>query len=490
MNLSKAIIIVLSSASALLAQDLTAGVSGTTVILQGGDNIATAYPIPYAPFDDSGTTVGHTDDYHGNCGSDNGAPDIVYSYIPASFEILTIALCQSSNYDTRLYIFDGSPSNVIACNDDYCSNQYSDFVSALNCIEFLPGHTYYIVVDGYGTASGQYSIDINYPVPGVSISGLVSDTSGNPIVGAGIRILSEENPVWSDTTDFQGRYYAFGLSDGYYTVEASKPGFFTQVQGPVQVLTCDPAFVDFILQSDQPPCDIVAHPGEIVEDEPICYDDFDDIYNIGCSAIIWDTIPANCVFFGSSGTYLIDGLENRDTDWLEFDVADSSTVSLVGMAEFDILLLIIKQGSTIPCEGFVIVDNVSSQECTEFSLDLEIGAGRYWVWVGPSEFTGVSCGLNYQFSLITMPHGHCDYVVGDVNQSGTLNGIDIVYAVNYFKGYAAPLYSCYCDEHIWNVAGDVNADCIFNGIDVSYAVSYLKGGSAPAPCPECPPAAR
>jgi len=83
----------------------------------------------------------------------------------------------------------------------------------------------------------------------------------------------------------------------------------------------------------------------------------------------------------------------------------------------------------------------------------------------------------------------CDYVVGDVNDSGDYNGLDITYSVNYLKGGPAPLYECECvPGNTWYVAGDVNNSCNFNGLDVTYGVTYLKGGPAPEPCADCPPA--
>jgi hypothetical protein len=84
----------------------------------------------------------------------------------------------------------------------------------------------------------------------------------------------------------------------------------------------------------------------------------------------------------------------------------------------------------------------------------------------------------------------CDYVVGDANNSGGYNGLDVTYSVNYFKGGSAPPYSCECTPgNIWYVAGDVNASCSYNGLDVTYGVVYFKGGSAPMPCADCPPVA-
>jgi hypothetical protein len=84
--------------------------------------------------------------------------------------------------------------------------------------------------------------------------------------------------------------------------------------------------------------------------------------------------------------------------------------------------------------------------------------------------------------------GNCNYRLGDVNNNGHFNGMDAVYAVNYFKGGSIPPYSCACPTHgTFFVAGDVNGSCSFNALDVSAMVLYFKGGSSPVPCPECPP---
>jgi hypothetical protein len=84
----------------------------------------------------------------------------------------------------------------------------------------------------------------------------------------------------------------------------------------------------------------------------------------------------------------------------------------------------------------------------------------------------------------------CDYVVGDVNGSESLNGLDVTYGVSYFKGGATPPYECECTPgNTWYVAGDVNASCSYNGLDITYLVNYFKGGAGVEPCPDCPPPA-
>jgi hypothetical protein len=65
-----------------------------------------------------------------------------------------------------------------------------------------------------------------------------------------------------------------------------------------------------------------------------------------------------------------------------------------------------------------------------------------------------------------------DYLAGDINGSADVNGLDVVWLVNYLKGYGPPPVPI--------LRGDTNGDCSVNGLDVVYLVNYLKGlGSLP-----------
>ncbi|UCC80612.1 MAG: immune inhibitor A [Candidatus Zixiibacteriota bacterium] len=82
----------------------------------------------------------------------------------------------------------------------------------------------------------------------------------------------------------------------------------------------------------------------------------------------------------------------------------------------------------------------------------------------------------------------CDYVAGDVNDSGDFNGLDVTYSIAYFKGAPPPPYQCECTlGETWHVPGDANGSCNFNGLDVTYMVAYLKGGPDLLFCVDCPP---
>jgi hypothetical protein len=132
---------------------------------QGGEDIGTAAVIAFLPFSDTGTTVGYLDDYDEVCPySGSFAPDVVYSYYAAEDICVRISLCNSF-YDTKLFVYENvwTPGAPYACNDDEggeCEAPPVSFVSNLPSVEFFAGNTYYIVVDGYASGSGNYVLDI------------------------------------------------------------------------------------------------------------------------------------------------------------------------------------------------------------------------------------------------------------------------------------------------------------------------------------------
>jgi uncharacterized membrane protein len=100
----------------------------------------------------SGSTTNATD----SGGSD--APDVYYTYTGSAGEgLIEVTLCDgTTNFDTFLRVFsDCSLTNEIASNNDDCGI-YSrlDFESDGNS-------TYYIMVEGAGQESGDYTIELN-----------------------------------------------------------------------------------------------------------------------------------------------------------------------------------------------------------------------------------------------------------------------------------------------------------------------------------------
>ncbi|MFA7331368.1 MAG: T9SS type A sorting domain-containing protein [Candidatus Delongbacteria bacterium] len=140
---------------------------------QGGETWASAVAITFqagGTYTDSGTTVGSVNDVPtgqiapGLCNtsffstSSFGGGDVFYTFtLPGSYEV-DASTCNAASYDSCLGIFDAE-HNLVAVNDDGAG--CSGFSSIIDpcCLE---AGTYYVVVDGYGTANGTYDLTVNF----------------------------------------------------------------------------------------------------------------------------------------------------------------------------------------------------------------------------------------------------------------------------------------------------------------------------------------
>lgn len=141
-------------------EELTAGLPRNPrgSLDQGGEDCATATVVTGLPYCDAGTTVGANNDYNPLCETSSNAPDVVYVITPATTVTVSISLCGSS-FNTVLHVYrppcpliTGGP---VCCNDDFCGQQ-----SCCPAVTLLGGVTHYIVVDGAGSAAGDYVLNI------------------------------------------------------------------------------------------------------------------------------------------------------------------------------------------------------------------------------------------------------------------------------------------------------------------------------------------
>jgi hypothetical protein len=141
-----------------------------------GDTCASAQVVASVPFNGTGDTCICNNDYDETCPySGSTSPDLVYSYTPAADECVNITLCNGSAYDTKLYVYENTCPSLIACNDDSCPG----YVSELTNVNLIGGNTYYIVIDGYGGACGNYVIDIAPCPPPCDVTCAPGDTPEN-----------------------------------------------------------------------------------------------------------------------------------------------------------------------------------------------------------------------------------------------------------------------------------------------------------------------
>ena len=129
------------------------------VIRQGGDTLADAILVD-VPGSASGTTMGYNNDYDEACPYDTStAPDVVYKLAPIRDIRVDIDML-GSTYDTKIYVY-REDFTLVACNDDY----YSDYVSKLEDIALDGDVKYFLVIDGYEEAAGDYVLTITEFVP-------------------------------------------------------------------------------------------------------------------------------------------------------------------------------------------------------------------------------------------------------------------------------------------------------------------------------------
>ncbi len=128
-----------------------------------GDTVADPFSLTPLPCTVTGTTASFANDYDEACPyTGSTAPDVVYRYNAETPLVFCVDLCHSG-YDTKVYVYQDAvtPGLPIACNDDYYfAPPCYLYTSFLGNVPASAGHTYYIVIDGYGSASGAYTCTV------------------------------------------------------------------------------------------------------------------------------------------------------------------------------------------------------------------------------------------------------------------------------------------------------------------------------------------
>jgi hypothetical protein len=104
------------------------------------------------PVDCGDVVTGSTANGATNSGNNTSA-DVWYSYSGAAGDI-TVSLCNNTNFDSYLRVFDACGGTQIAFNDDDCAAQSSITFTANGT------STYYIMVEGFGTNVGNFEMAV------------------------------------------------------------------------------------------------------------------------------------------------------------------------------------------------------------------------------------------------------------------------------------------------------------------------------------------
>ncbi len=100
-----------------------------------------------------GSTAQSGDSYAPQCGSSD-APDVTFTFTPPTTGVYRVHV--DSQYDAVLAL--ARDGHEVACNDDYQGTSASRIERELNA-----GEAYEVVIDGYHSASGSFSVTVTRP---------------------------------------------------------------------------------------------------------------------------------------------------------------------------------------------------------------------------------------------------------------------------------------------------------------------------------------
>src|SRR5690606_37646630 len=143
----------------------------------------------------------------------NPAPDVFYKFTGTGTpQLVTISLCGGgTDYDSYLRVFDDcNLANELAANDDFCGLQsevtfQSDGTS-----------TYYIMVEGFGSGSGNFSLDVTCmdPLPNDGCEGAIAVSCGDSVSGSTVGATIDTAQTCGTTVTSPGVWYKLEDNSG------------------------------------------------------------------------------------------------------------------------------------------------------------------------------------------------------------------------------------------------------------------------------------
>jgi len=137
-------------------------------------------------------------------------------------------------------------ARVVFCNRTYYTNSSGIAILVAPYVDHDTTEMIYVTKEGYRPCRGRITI-LDNPMTYGWIYGTVCDTSFNPLGNASVCAIQFNETVDCTSTDGLGRYILY-VPIGTYEVEASKPGYVTEVQRDVLVRENEAVEVNFLLE--------------------------------------------------------------------------------------------------------------------------------------------------------------------------------------------------------------------------------------------------
>ena len=143
----------------------------------------------------------------------NAAPDVFYKFTgTGTTQLVTISLCGGgTDYDSYLRVFDDCDLlNELAFNDDSCGLQ-SELTFTSDGTS-----TYYIMVEGFGSGSGNFSLDVSCmdPLPNDGCGGAIAVSCGDTVMGSTVGATVDVAPSCGPSITAPGVWYTLDDNSG------------------------------------------------------------------------------------------------------------------------------------------------------------------------------------------------------------------------------------------------------------------------------------
>ncbi len=194
----------------------------------------------------TGTTVGASSDAVATCVTTlSSAPGVWYSFVGTGTDN-TLSLCGSS-YDTKIGVFTGTCGSLVCVtgNDDFCGLQ-----SQVTVPNTIAGTTYYVLVTGFGSASGAFTLTRTCaPPPNDVCANAVNINCGQTITGTTALGTPDAVPTCGTTLNTApGLWYRFTGDGSPVTMSLCGSSYDTKIgvfTGTCGTFTCVAGNDDF-----------------------------------------------------------------------------------------------------------------------------------------------------------------------------------------------------------------------------------------------------
>lgn len=173
-------------------------------------------------------------------------------------------------------------------------------------------------------------------------------------------------------------------------------------------------------------CVVFCPAGALIESEPRCADQYDDVFNGGCNSDppVFTTLP--CSNFietvcGEYGGFLYNGMSYRDTDWYEITVRSGheQTITWSAVGLLDTIVGIIDGRAGCPVNAFH--DYATGPCAAPPSVTATLPSGRWWLFVAPNGF-GPGIGSCHSPYTATLTGYACGPTAVDAGTWGRIKG--------------------------------------------------------------------